>query len=110
MQPHRLQECTTSFARSVLRVTKGTTLLCRWFFERRRSKKVLAAAGSESSARMAVGREQLQSRMLVTLVTTMSYYFPTVFATTLAFFTCYHLDSAVVGAAYPKNAKVSDLN
>ena len=105
---HMLHKCTTSFPNSVLRFTKGITLLCRWIFERRRSKKVAAASGSESAARMAVGREQLQCRMLVTLLTTMSFYFPTVFATTLAFFTCYRLDSAVSGAAYADNAKVSD--
>lgn len=107
---HMLQNVLHLLTRFVLRVTKGITLLCRWFCERRRSKKMAAASGSESAARMAVGREQLQCRMLVTLLTTMSFYFPTVFATTLAFFTCYRLDSAVSGAAYRNNAKVSNCS
>jgi len=56
---------------------------------------------------ISVGRDELQRRMLVTLLAVLFFYFPSIFTTTLAFFTCYRLDSAATYAAYPGNAKAS---
>ena len=51
---------------------------------------------------------ELQERLLVTLLTVVFYYYPSLMTTALSLFQCYRIDpvSAQAGQNYPQNAKV----
>ena len=71
---------------------------------------MLAADAVSSSAPIELTSSKgssLQCRMLVTLLTVLFYYFPSILTTTLSLFTCYRLDRPATFANYPGNAQVS---
>ena len=89
---------------------KSCSVSCRWWLDRLQSSRRLAARDSTEASispqiSVSVDRAELNRRLLVTLLTVLFFYFPSIFTTTLAFFTCYHLDSPATFAAYPGNAK-----
>ena len=91
---------------------KSCSVQCRWWLDRLQSSRRLAAreateASMSPQIAVSMGQAELNRRLLVTLLTVLFFYFPSIFTTTLAFFTCYHLDSAATFAAYPGNATAS---
>ena len=72
---------------------------CRWWCERARAKATASASASPSFGTR-VGKVELQRRILVTLLTVLSFFFPTVFTTALAFFTCYRLKNTNPAPVY----------
>ena len=56
-------------------------------------------------------RADLRHRLLVTLLSTVFYYYPSVLTVALSLFQCYHIDprSRQAGQNYPQNALVRIL-
>ena len=55
-----------------------------------------------------VGGEALKRRLLITLLTVLFYFYPSLLATTLSLFQCYHIDggNSRQTLLYPQNARV----
>ncbi len=61
-----------------------------------------------AAVKAAAGLDSLRCRLLVTLLTVLFYFYPSLLTTSLSLFACYHIDrtGSSSGAAYPQNARV----
>ncbi len=83
----------------------------RWL-ARNGVKPVAASIDSRQPAAAATHRlaeDKLGRRILVSLLTVIFYYYPSILTTTLSLFTCYRLDTPATFNRYPGNARVSHV-